>query len=140
MRRLPTFFTGLLSVFCRGFNHVAGSRGLPQMSWGVCVVFAFLLAADTLQAGEADLAIPDLRAALHDRRADHQRLEPAVRRGLGHLRHAGHQPVSAHADQEAAGPQVDARRRRDHLPDLQDLPDSAGQVPADAVRDHRRAR
>ena len=41
------------------------------------------------------------------------------------------------ADRHAAGPQVDARHRRDHLPDLQDLPDSAGQVPAHAVRAHR---
>ena len=40
-------------------------------------------------------------------------------------------------DPQAARPQVDAERLRDHLPDLQDVPDPAGQVPADAVRPHR---
>ena len=45
---------------------------------------------------------------------------------------------SCEARSRPARPQIDARRRRDHLPDLQDVSHSAGQVPADVVRLDRR--
>ena len=71
------------------------------------------------------------RLPRHDRPPD-----PAL--GPGRLRAgAAVRPVDLHGGEEPAGPQVDGRRLGDHLRDLQGLPDSAGQVPADSRAVHR---
>ncbi len=74
---------------------------------------------------------------VHDPRTNDPRRQFAVLGRFCHLRHVGHQPLPALPNPQAARPQVDAERGRDHLSDLQDLPHSTGQIPADVVRHHR---
>ncbi len=98
-----------------------------------------LLGGGLAFAGEADLAIPDLHEG-HFTIAG-QEISAWNLLFYGALVITGTLGISLylrHQIKNPAGARIDARHLRDHLSDLQDLPHSAGQVPADAVRDHRR--
>ncbi len=122
-------------------GRASGARATLIKRLACALALVFITAAPAM-ASEADLAIPDLHAGRFFTTAGQPDSGISAWNLLagGALVICGTLGISLYLrapDQGPAGPQVDARRRRDHLPDLQDLPHPAGQVSADAVRAHR---
>ena len=118
------------------FPRHSGRLLLNPILWAAAVN---LLAGTAARASDADLAIPDLwKHGTFDQLGG---ITPGSLLFWGSFVILGTLGISLYqlyADSQTAGPQVDAGRFRDHLPDLQNLPHPAGQIPADALLLHRR--